>query len=186
MSTLAHNSDSYRFEQLRKATYGRALTLALQLTGNRSEAEDLVQDAYVKAWRKFESYQEDRPFLNWILRIVQRHNLDLRRRDNPIRRAESIYQRRSLQDDEVTEISVPNPHDNPLVDVMRLESIDALWVALAKLPAPYADAVRLCDIEGLSYQEIAEAQGTSLGTVRSRIHRARLMLRSILADSLAS
>lgn len=185
MSTLAHNSNYNRFEQLRRDTYSRALNLAMQLTGNRTEAEDLVQDAYVKAWRKFESYQEDRPFLNWILRIVQRHNLDLRRRDNPIRRAESIYQRRSLQDDEVTEISIPNPLDNPLTDVMRLESIDALWAALAKLPTPYADAVRLCDIEGLSYQEIAEAQGTSLGTVRSRIHRARLMLRSILADSLA-
>ncbi|MBL8048796.1 MAG: RNA polymerase sigma factor [Chthonomonas sp.] len=183
MSTLTQNSPHLRFEKFRSETYSRALNLAFQLTGNRSEAEDLVQDAYVKAWRKFDSYQDDRPFLNWILRIVQRHNLDLRRRDNPIRRADSLLQRRSPGDEELVEISVPNPADNPLQDVMRSESIAAVRAALDKLPEPYGQAIRLCDIEGFSYTEIAEMQGTTLGTVRSRIHRARHMLRSLLVDT---
>lgn len=68
------------FEHMQAETRRRAYSMALQLTRNASEAEDLVQETYIKAWRAFDSYLPGRPFLNWILRIMQRAYLDFRRR----------------------------------------------------------------------------------------------------------
>src|SRR5690242_9481125 len=81
--------DFRRFEDMMSSTKRRAYTMALQLTRNHSDAEDLVQDTFVKAWKGFDSYVPGRPFLNWLLRIMQRAYLDSRRRENPIRKAES-------------------------------------------------------------------------------------------------
>src|SRR5688572_1581287 len=82
--------DFQRFQEMVDGTKRRAYSMALQLTRNPSDAEDLVQDTFVKAWRGFGSYMPGRPFLNWLLRIMQRAYLDSRRRENPIRRAESL------------------------------------------------------------------------------------------------
>ena len=84
------DEDLRRFHHMMGETRRRAYTMALQLTRNPSDAEDLMQDTYVKAWKGFDSYIPGRPFLNWLLRIMQRAYLDSRRRDNPIRKAESL------------------------------------------------------------------------------------------------
>ncbi|MFQ3587864.1 MAG: RNA polymerase sigma factor, partial [Fimbriimonadaceae bacterium] len=83
--------DYKQFESMVRDTKRRAYSMALQLTRNTSEAEDLVQETYVKAWRGFDTYTPGRPFLNWLLRIMQRAYLDQRRRENPIRKAESLH-----------------------------------------------------------------------------------------------
>lgn len=161
-------------------TQRRAYSMALQLTRNPSDAEDLVQDTFVKAWRGFDSYVDGRPFLNWVLRIMQRAYLDARRRDNPIRKAESLNSMISPADGEVQELPIPADEATPDEAILAQEFRREIRAALEELPDVYRSAIVMCDVEFLSYAEIAEIQGTTIGTVRSRIHRGRRLLRSIV------
>jgi RNA polymerase sigma-70 factor (ECF subfamily) len=171
---------SRRFEELRLETERRAYSMALQLTRNPTEAEDLVQDTYLKAWKGFESYIPGRPFLNWLLRIMQRAYLDARRRDNPIRRADSLNSMVSPTDGEVQEIPVADDAMTAEQTMLRDEFNAELRSALFELPEVYRTAIVLCDLEEMSYSEIADKQKTTIGTVRSRIHRGRKLLRDII------
>jgi len=168
------------FEHMQAETRRRAYSMALQLTRNASEAEDLVQETYIKAWRAFDSYLPGRPFLNWILRIMQRAYLDFRRRDNPVRKAESLNSMLSPSDGEVQEIPIPDERANPADELEKAELGAEILAALEELPDVYRDAIRLCDLERMSYSEIADDQNTTVGTVRSRIHRGRKLLRDAL------
>jgi RNA polymerase sigma-70 factor (ECF subfamily) len=178
LSRDPHDLD--RFQAMMTQTKRRAYTMALQLTRNPSDAEDLVQDTYVKAWRGFDSYVDGRPFLNWLLRIMQRAYLDSRRRDNPIRRAESLNSMVSPGDGDVQEMPIADEEPTPDEAVLREEFKRELYAALDELPDVYRRAIVMCDIEFLSYSEIASHQGTTIGTVRSRIHRGRRLLRNIM------
>lgn len=171
--------DARRFEEMMGATHRRAFSMAYQLTRNSTDAEDLMQETYVKAWRGFDSYMPGRPFLNWLLRIMQRAYLDGRRRDNPIRRAESLNSMISPSDGDVQELPIPDRGPSPDDEVIYSEYQAELRRALRELPDVYREAIEMCDLEGLSYSEIAEAQRTTIGTVRSRIHRGRKFLRDI-------
>jgi RNA polymerase sigma-70 factor (ECF subfamily) len=168
------------FERMRGETERRAYSMALQLTRNPSDAEDLVQDTFVKAWKGFDSYMPGRPFLNWLLRIMQRAYLDARRRDNPVRRAESLNAMISPSDGEVQEIPIADTARNAEDEILLSEFNDELTQALLELPEVYRAAIILCDVDGLSYADIAERQYTTIGTVRSRIHRGRKLLRDIV------
>jgi RNA polymerase sigma-70 factor (ECF subfamily) len=161
-------------------TKRRAFTMALQLTRNHSDAEDLLQETYVKAWRGFDSYISGRPFLNWLLRIMQRAYLDARRRENPIRKAESLNSMISPNDGEVQELPIATDDPSPDEELEREEFRRRLRQALQNLPEVYRSAIVMCDLDDLSYSEIAEAQGTTVGTVRSRIHRGRKLLREMV------
>ena len=172
-----------RFHAMMADTERRAYTMALQLTRNAADAEDLVQDTYVKAWRGFESYTPGRPFLNWLLRIMQRAYLDGRRRDNPIRKAESLNSMVSPTDGEVQELPIADSGPMPDEEVIHDEMKNQLHAALGQLPDVYRSAITMCDLEGLSYHEIADQQGTTIGTVRSRIHRGRRLLRDIVTKN---
>lgn len=175
--------DLRRFQSMVGDTKRRAYTMALQLTRNPSDAEDLMQDTYVKAWRGFDTYMPGRPFLNWLLRIMQRAYLDARRRDNPIRKAESLNSMVSPSDGEVQELPIADEGPTPDERVVSEEFRVALMSALDELPEVYRSAIVLCDLESLSYSEIAERQNTTIGTVRSRIHRGRRLLRDLLVKS---
>lgn len=168
------------FDYMMSLTRRRAYSMALQLTRNPSEAEDLVQETYLKAWRGFDSYIPGRPFLNWVLRIMQRAYLDFRRRDNPIRKAESLNSMMSPNDGDIQEIPVADEKANPQADIERSEFSEEVHLALLELPEVYRNAIKLCDIDQLSYAEIAASQSTTIGTVRSRIHRGRRLLREVI------
>lgn len=173
------DSEIRQFEALMGQTQRRAYSMAYQLTRNPSEAEDLVQDTFVKAWRGFDSYSPGRPFLNWLLRIMQRAYLDSRRRDNPIRKADSLNSMISPADGEVQELPIPDRGPSPDDEVIYSEFKSDLQRALRELPDVYREAIELCDLDGLSYAEIADIQRTTIGTVRSRIHRGRKFLRDV-------
>jgi RNA polymerase sigma-70 factor (ECF subfamily) len=169
-----------RFEEMVAGTKRRAYSMALQLTRNSSDAEDLLQDTLVKAWRGFDSYMPGRPFLNWLLRIMQRAYLDSRRRENPIRKAESLHSMISPSDGEVQELPIPDDGPNPEEELFHQEWTKQLHLALDQLPEVYRSAIAMCDLEQMSYGEIAEIQNTTVGTVRSRIHRGRKLLRDMI------
>lgn len=177
---LRSEGESRRFQALLDETEKRAYSMALQLTRNASEAEDLLQETLVKAWKGYDSYMPGRPFLNWLLRIMQRAYLDSKRRDNPIRKAESLNSMVSPSDGEVQELPIADDGPTPDEELVRQEVRQELAAALDDLPEVYKDAIVLCDMEGMSYSEIADLQDTTVGTVRSRIHRGRKMLREAL------
>jgi RNA polymerase sigma-70 factor, ECF subfamily len=171
--------ESRCFDMMMGQTQRRAYSMALQLTRNRADAEDLMQETLIKAWRRFDSYTPGRPFLNWLLRIMQRAYLDSRRRLNPVRRAESLSSMISPTDGEIQELPIPDASPGPDEEAVYAEFRRGLAEALGELPEVYRSAIVLCDLEGLTYSEIAESQGTTVGTVRSRIHRGRKLLRDI-------
>lgn len=169
-----------QFEDMVAGTRKRAYSMALQLTRNSAEAEDLVQDTFVKAWRGFDSYIPGRPFLNWLLRIMQRAYLDTRRRENPVRKAESLNSMVSPSDGDLQEIPVADTSSGPDDLAIAAEFAVELRSALKELPEVYRVAIELCDLEDMSYSEIADLQNTTVGTVRSRIHRGRKLLRDVI------
>ncbi len=149
----------------------RVYRLAYRLTGNPHDAEDLTQEVFVRVFRSLSSYTPG-TFEGWLHRITTNLFLDQARRRSKIRFD-------ALADDADQRLPgrVPSP-DTEVTDGMLDDDIEA---ALAALPPEFRAAVVLCDIEGLSYDEIADVLGTKLGTVRSRIHRGRKMLRTALA-----
>ena len=151
----------------------RVYRLAYRLTGNQHDAEDLTQEVFIRVFRSLSSYTPG-TFEGWLHRITTNLFLDQARRRQRIRMDSmgddsSTYPARGELYDPVRGYE----HANLDHDVQR---------ALDALAPEYRAAVVLCDIEGLSYEEIAVTLGIKLGTVRSRIHRARSQLRLALAD----
>jgi RNA polymerase sigma-70 factor, ECF subfamily len=169
------------FERLAADARRRARSFALRLTHSRDDADDLVQDTLIRAWRGFATFRPERPFVNWVLRIMQRTFVDAKRRENPIRRAVSIQGLLSPSNGESQEIPLLDPAPGPLDTAMAAGLRDEMVRVLSKMPEPYRTTVVLCDVEQLSYAEIAERQECTIGTVRSRIHRGRRMLRQSLS-----
>ena len=149
----------------------RVYRLAYRLTGNRHDAEDLTQDVFVRVFRSLDKYETGN-FPGWLHRITTNLFLDRVRRSSRIRmdRFAEGSEERLLSTEIQPESAVHDANFDPDVEA-----------ALARLPEEFRVAVVLCDIEGLSYEEIADVLGIKLGTVRSRIHRGRSQLREALA-----
>ena len=145
--------------------------LAYRLTGNRPDAEDLTQEVFVRVFRSLSTYQPG-TFEGWIHRITTNLFLDQARRKQRIR-FDALSDERA---DRLTSASA-----SPDAAYADRTFDDDVELALASLPPEFRAAVVLCDVEGLSYQEIADIMDAKLGTVRSRIHRGRAMLREALA-----
>ncbi len=170
------------FEELMRSTYRQAFAFAHRLTGNVAEAEDLVQETYVRAYRFFHRYDEALPFINWLYRIMGNANIDSVRRRGRLKT--SSLEQPSPQG--TTTVEVPDHESTPdrsLLDGMMGEHVQK---ALVSMNAEFRTAVLLADVEGMAYEEIAEVMQTSVGTVRSRIHRGRKQLRSYLLKACPS
>jgi RNA polymerase sigma-70 factor (ECF subfamily) len=149
---------------------GRVYRLAYRLTGNSHDAEDLTQDVFVRVFRSLSTYTPG-TFEGWLHRITTNLFLDGVRRKQRIRFD-------ALPDDAADRLSGrESPPDRVFDDRMLDADIQA---ALDALAPDFRAAVVLCDIEGLSYEEIAATLDVKLGTVRSRIHRGRAQLRAAL------
>jgi RNA polymerase sigma-70 factor (ECF subfamily) len=149
----------------------RVFRLAFRLTGNRHDAEDLTQEVFVRVFRSLHTYTPG-TFEGWLHRITTNLFLDQARRKQRIRFD-------SLSDERAARLASPTAApDTAYVDGTFDDDVEA---ALGALPPDFRAAVVLCDIEGLSYEEIADILGAKIGTVRSRIHRGRALLRSALA-----
>ncbi len=149
----------------------RVYRLAYRLTGNQHDAEDLTQDVFIRVFRSLDGYTPG-TFEGWLHRITTNLFLDRMRRASRIRFE-------ALPDDAER---LPGKDATPEAAVMA-DLFDAdVERALAALPPDFRAAVVLCDVEQLSYEEIAATLGIKLGTVRSRISRGRAMLRAALVD----
>jgi len=168
--------DAKTFAGLIRDSGDKAYNFAYRLAGNETDARDLVQEAFAKAFEHGDAYDSTRPFDSWLLRILHNIFLDSMRRHSHSR---------------TLSLDAPSPVENagwadllpedspPLADaLLRRESVDLLQKALERLPPVYKAAVTLCDVEGLSYEEISQVMEVPVGTVRSRIHQGRLLLRT--------
>jgi len=170
------------FDTLVQRYHKQAYNIAYRLTGNHSDAEDLTQEAFVRAFRFFDNYRRDLPFENWLYRIMSNLFVDeLRRR--PKARVQSLDA--PVGNDATSEsnafLEIPDSRENPERVVLHEELDERIQKALSTLPPDFRTTVILADIEGMSYEEISETMKCSLGTVRSRLHRGRKLLRSKLA-----
>ncbi|MHB1614301.1 MAG: RNA polymerase sigma factor SigE [Actinomycetes bacterium] len=150
---------------------GRVYRLAYRLTGNQHDAEDLTQEVFVRVFRSLSSYTPG-TFEGWLHRITTNLFLDQVRR-----RARIRFE--PLGDDAPDRLAGREPTPAQAYDQTHFDP--DVQAALEGLSPEFRTAVVLCDIEGLSYEEIALTMGVKLGTVRSRIHRGRSALRSALA-----
>jgi RNA polymerase sigma factor (sigma-70 family) len=148
----------------------RVYRLAYRLTGNTYDAEDLTQEVFVRVFRSLPTYTPG-TFEGWLHRITTNLFLDMARRRQRIRFE-------GLGDETESRLGGSEPTPAQAFDDRHLDS--DIQAALKALAPEYRAAVILCDIEGLSYEEIAATLGIKLGTVRSRIHRGRAQLRAAL------
>jgi RNA polymerase sigma-70 factor (ECF subfamily) len=178
-------------ELLRRATAGDATAFtalfrrrqpdvyrfALHMTGSAAASEDVVQDVFLAVMRDGARYEPGRATVTaWLCGIARncvRQRLDRDRRLTSVDFA---------ADDCAPAPDAGGPLD-PLADLLRAEAVEALRRAVHTLPLPYREALVLCDLQELSYRDAAEVLGCPVGTVRSRLHRARSMLADRLSAS---
>jgi RNA polymerase sigma-70 factor (ECF subfamily) len=164
------------FEQLLRSTSRQTYNLAFRLTGNAAEAEDLVQETFVRAYRFFHRYDESLPFINWVCRIMSNAHIDMMRRRGRLKLT-SLEQPTASG---FATIDAPDYDSSPDRDLMEQSMDENVQTCLNEMTPAFRQAVLLADVEGMAYEEIAEIMNTSVGTVRSRIHRGRRQLKSFL------
>ena len=168
-----------RFEELARPHMDAAFNLAFWLVRDRDDAEDVVQTAYLRAFRAFGGFKGDamRPWLLAIVRHAAYRALQARKRASMIIPMEQAFGPNAP--DSAIEIAAdePTPEALLIADGERAR----LYAALAELPDVYREVVVLRDLEGLAYAEIAEVAGIAVGTVMSRLSRGRAELRRIMS-----
>lgn len=173
--------DSGAFNELMEKTYKKVFSLAYRLAGDRNDAEDLTQEAYYRAYRSFGDYEGDKPFENWIFRIVTRLFLDLlrarKRRIQPVS-LDSPLIRESTEELLFFEVadSAPDP-EAQFVDQTFSEDLQLAYNALS---SEQRMLVMLADVQQMPYKEIALLMDKPVGTIRSRLHRAHKQMRAKL------
>lgn len=161
------------FDELVRRYQGPIVNLARALTSGSADAEDLAQEVFVRAWRSIAGFRGDSTFRTWLHRVALNVIHSHRSRLGRFRR---LFQ--SPSDPDVGDPSERAPDRSDLEDELVLR--DAIDRALSTLPDELRDAVTLRDIQGLDYREIAAALQVPIGTVESRIFRARQRLRPLL------
>lgn len=178
LTSTKDNQDEEYFDELVQKYHKQAYNTAYRMVGNHNDAEDLTQDTFLKAYRFFNNYKRDMPFDNWLYKIMHNIYIDwLRRRPKAYIRSldEPIY-----QEDGSAPFDIPDNAEGPESLAISSELDDRMQEALSTLQPDFRLTVILSDIEGLSYEEISEVMNCSIGTVRSRLHRGRKLLRSKL------
>lgn len=175
----AQRGDLQAFNQLvlrfQDAVYG----LTLRMLGSSQPAEDATQEAFIRAWRRIDTYRGG-SFRSWLFTIAANQARDeLRRRQR--RPARSLDEARD--DPDRPDLDPPTDEPSPDAEFERGEMRAALEQALMTLPDDWREVVVLSDIHGLDYREISEATGLPLGTVKSRLSRARGRLRDVISTS---
>ena len=169
------------FQELMDRTYRKVFNLAYRLSGNRADAEDLTQEAFFRAYRRFESYEGDRPFENWIFRIVTRLFLDMKRARS--RRVKTVSSDAPLLTDSTgdsVQFESADDRPDPETKLMNEHLSEDLEHGLSHLSDEQRELIWLADVEQVPYAEIAERFQTPVGTIRSRLHRAHKQLRKVL------
>ncbi|MEN6357128.1 MAG: sigma-70 family RNA polymerase sigma factor [Armatimonadota bacterium] len=178
VSDVARSDDRREFDALVERYHKQAYNIAYRMAGNHADAEDLVQDAFIRAFRFFGQYRRELPFDSWLYKIMSNVFIDKLRR-KPKAMIRSLDQPVATAEGEVA-MDIADKACGPEETVLSREMDSRIQEALDTLPEVFRLTVIYADIEGLSYEEIAEVTDTNIGTVRSRLHRGRRLLRNKL------
>ncbi|MCC7240480.1 MAG: sigma-70 family RNA polymerase sigma factor [Acidobacteria bacterium] len=156
-------------------------TLALHLLGDRDEALDLSQEVFLRVFRTIHSFRGQSALRTWIYRIVVNQARNRQRFWRRRRRADQVSLDQHVE--EHGDLKQPPDATSPDLALARKEMASRLWAALDELPFDQRTVVVLREIDGLSYEDIAFSLGVAVGTVKSRLTRARQVLRRQLRES---
>lgn len=163
----ARQGDTAAFEQLYRDNVRRIYALCMRMTGNPEEAEELTQEAFIRAWERLGTFRGDAAFSTWMHRlaanvVLGHRRSEARRRDRVVGQEDLSYHRDRVE----------RAHKGARVDLEE---------AIAELPDGAREIFVLYDIEGYRHKEIAEMLGIATGTTKAQLHRARKLLREALA-----
>ncbi|MGL6075343.1 MAG: RNA polymerase sigma factor [Fimbriiglobus sp.] len=170
---LAGDPEAFTFLVLKYQD--RLFNSVLRITDNAEDAADAVQDAFINAYQSLASFKGDAEFFTWLYRIAFNTAVTIRRKR---KNAVSLEARRGS--DPTIDPVDPSDETRPGAAMERSEDETALMAALNRLSPEHRTVLVLKDIDGMKYEEIAEVMGIAIGTVRSRIHRARSELKDLL------
>jgi RNA polymerase sigma-70 factor, ECF subfamily len=174
----AKAGDVSAFEQLVRQYDRNVFRIAQHITQNREDAEDVVQDAFLKAYENLKNFQEQSKFYTWLVRIAVNEALMRLRRRRPERMISLDEEIQIGEDSMPREVADWTPNPEQLYSQAELREI--LTRTIQGLPSSFRTVFVLRDVEGLSTEETAEALGLSIPAVKSRLLRARLQLRERL------
>ncbi len=166
---------THRFEELVATYQNRLFGAMFVMLGDRQDAEDVTQEAFTRAFLKLEAFQAKSSFFTWLHRIAFNLAIDLRRRE---KRARNIGQVSM----DVASDTLESLEPSPLTHIELSETQKKVYDALAKIDPERRSVIALRDLQGMDYAEIAEVLAIPIGTVRSRLHRARIELKVLLSD----
>ncbi|MEV0675783.1 sigma-70 family RNA polymerase sigma factor [Actinosynnema sp. NPDC050436] len=164
----AVRGDPAAFDELVRRHTGRMYRVALRIVGDPVEAEDVVQDAWISAWRALPGFRGDAAPSTWLYRVVTNAALAHLRRKKPTVPLDSAPEPRAVEE--------------PEASVLRNETADVVLRAIADLEPSQRVPLVLRELEGLSYEEVAEVLGTGVPALRARLHRARVALMAKLRE----
>jgi RNA polymerase sigma-70 factor, ECF subfamily len=171
----APSPEQIAFVEEAMAKFGRqTYNYAYRLTSNEADARDLAQDAFIRVFRAWQSFRPGTSFLAWIYRIVTNLHRD------ELRRRKGIFTQPLPEDNQPQETPHAVTVHDPITAMHEQQLSPAMDRALRGLTPEQRTVVILADVEDYSYQEIAQTVGCSIGTVRSRLHRARSQLRRLV------
>ena len=178
---LQGDKEAFREIVLRYQT--RIYNMTYRFLGNREEAEDLSQEIFLSIYRNLKNFRHESKFSTWVYRIVQNHCINrsayLKRRH--VSEHDSLTRHEPEgRGNELAERALADPTESPEGNLQRREVERIVQQGISRLQEDFRQILILRDLEGRSYDEIAEILGISLGTVKSRIHRARMSLKAQL------
>ena len=170
LAKRCRNGDAAAFEELYRQHAGRLYNMAFRMAGSSQEAEDLLQEVFLHAYRKLGSFRGDSSLGTWLYRLGMNQCLDyLRGRQAKMKQATD-----SLDDEGAAELAAPMSPTPIAVNRLDLER------AIGRLPQGCRAAFLLHDVEGFEHNEVARILGVSEGTSKSQVHKARMKLRTML------
>lgn len=176
----AKSGDDEAFAQLMLDNEKRIYNLTLRMTGNPDDAMDLAQEAFLNAWRGLKFFKGDSSFSTWIYRLASNACIDHLRRQ---KRRQDISASMPVDEENDSQPDIPDDRFRPEQELERQELRNAVSAGLEQLSDEHRQVLVMREINGLSYQEIADVLDLEAGTVKSRIARARNSLRKILLES---
>lgn len=174
----AKAGDEHSFELLILQCRTKAYNIALRYLRNEEDAMDALQESFIKIFRYLKNFKEDSKFDTWVYRIVVNTCNDMLRKNSALAAERTVCG----DEEEDYAVKIPDSAPGPQEALLRREQIEQILKGMEQLKPEQREVIILRDIQGLSYEEVGSVLQCSIGTVKSRINRARGRLREILLE----